>query len=67
LPALKILNPSENMKKFQYSGDVKSLTLAGIKTFIEDFKTGNIQPFLKSADIPADNSEPVKIIVGKNF
>jgi len=67
LPTIKILNPNDNMKKYQYTKDVKSITVADIKQFIEEFKTGTIQPFMKSEEIPADNSAPVKIVVGKNF
>jgi len=55
------------MKKYQYTKDVKSITVADIKQFIEEFKTGTIQPFMKSEEIPADTSAPVKIVVGKNF
>jgi len=64
---VRLLDPSENMKKFTYSGAIDTLTVDALKKFIADFKSGSLQPFLKSADIPADNSEPVKIIVGKNF
>lgn len=38
-----------------------------IVKFIEDFKEGKLKEFLKSEDIPADNNEPVKVVVGKNF
>lgn len=55
------------MKKFAYSGDVKSLTTANIKTFIDEFKEGKLTPFLKSEEVPAENNEPVKVIVGKTF
>lgn len=53
------------MKKFNFPGDVKSLSVESLKTFINEFNSGKIVPSLKSADIPEDNSQPVKVIVGK--
>jgi len=67
LPTIKILNPSDNMKKYQFTKNVKEVTVHEIKAFIEEFKSGKIQPFLKSEEIPADNTAPVKVVVGKNF
>jgi len=55
------------MKKYTFPGRIESLTVDAISQFINDFKTGSLQPFLKSEDLPADNSQPVKIVVGKNF
>lgn len=55
------------MKKFTYAGRVESLTLDGVKEFVRDFKSGSLQPFLKSEPVPAENNEPVKVLVGKNF
>jgi len=67
LPTIRILDPSENMKKFTYGGDLNAVTVDGIKKFISDFKAGKLVPFLKSEPIPAENDDPVKVIVGKNF
>lgn len=67
LPTIRILDPAANMKKFTFAGSIASVTLDGIKTFIRDFKSGSLEAFLKSEDIPADNTAPVKIVVGKNF
>jgi len=55
------------MKKFQFPGAVKTITLDGLRSFITDFKTNKLEAFLKSEEVPAENNEPVKIIVGKNF
>lgn len=55
------------MKKYNYEGDVKHLTVDSLKHFIDEFKGGKLFPFLKSEDIPASNDEPVKVIVGKQF
>lgn len=67
VPTLRILHPGENMKKFTYAGSTKSITVDDVTKFVEDFKTGSLKPFLKSAEPPADNSEPVKVVVGKTF
>lgn len=55
------------MKKYTFDGKTEGITVDSIKQFVQDFKAGSLSPFLKSQDIPADNSEPVKVIVGKNF
>jgi len=51
--------------KFNFPGELKSLSVDAIKSFVNDFNAGKIIPSLKSADIPEDNSAPVKVIVGK--
>ena len=53
------------MKKFNYPGSVAGLTFSSLKTFIDEFNSGKIEAFFKSEDVPADNSQPVKVIVGK--
>ena len=55
------------MKKFTYGGDVKGLKFEELSTFVSEFISGSLTPFLKSAEPPADNTEPVKVIVGKTF
>ena len=55
------------MKKFNYPGSVDTLTVEALKTFIDDFNSKNLKPFLKSEEIPAESNDPLKIIVGKNF
>jgi len=68
LPTIRILDPSDNMKKYTYSGDLSSLSVDSIKKFVDDFKSGSLAPFLKSQDIPAEvEGEHVKVVVGKSF
>jgi protein disulfide-isomerase A1 len=67
LPTIRILDPANNMKKYTFDGKAESITIDSISDFINSFKDGKLSPFLKSQDIPADNSEPVKVVVGKNF
>lgn len=67
LPTLRLLDPADNMKKFTFEGNAQDITVEGLKQFISDFKTKKLQPFLKSEEIPAETSEALKVIVGKNF
>lgn len=43
------------------------VTEDSIKAFLADWKDGKLEPFLKSQPEPADNSGPVKVIVGSSF
>ena len=38
-----------------------------IKQFINDYKDGKLEPFLKSEPEPEENSGPVKVVVGTSF
>lgn len=67
LPTIRLLDPADNMKKFAFPGKTQDITVESLKAFIDDFKGKKLQPFLKSEDIPAETSDPLKIIVGKNF
>ena len=67
LPTIRLLDPNENMKKFTFPGSTQSVTVDGLKSFIHDFKSGSLQAFLKSAEIPEDDGKALKTIVGKNF
>lgn len=40
---------------------------SNLRAFIEQYKNDELMPFIKSAEPPADNDGPVKIIVGKEF
>ena len=48
LPTIRLLDPADNMKKFTYPGDIKSLSIDALNKFVSDFKSGNLKPFLKS-------------------
>jgi len=54
----------DDVKKFFYSG---SVSVENLVQFVNDVQNGTAKPFLKSEEIPEDNSAPVKIVVGKNF
>jgi len=67
MPTMRILAPGQSMKKYNYSGDVNALTTESIKTFIEDFKAGKVEEFLKSEPIPETQEGPVTVVVGKSY
>jgi len=41
--------------------------LENLEKFIDNYLGGKLEPYLKSEAIPDDNSQPVKIVVAKNF
>ena len=45
----------------------KKFSIEALQRFVEDFTAGKLQPFVKSEELPEDNSGPVKVAVGKNF
>lgn len=38
-----------------------------MRQFLSDLNAGNIEPYVKSEDIPVTNDGPVKVAVAKNF
>ena len=44
-----------------------SATAKNVVAFVEGVLSGEVKAFLKSAEIPEDNSAPVKVLVGKNW
>merc|ERR1712086_191152 len=52
------------MKKFFYDGEVASTAM---KAWLDDIMAGKVSPTLKSEEEPADNSGPVKVVVGNTF
>ena len=67
MPTIRILDPAEGMKKFSYPGQIDKLSIADIKKFISDFKSGTLKAFLKSEDIPDYTDKVMKSVVGLNF
>lgn len=53
------------MKKYLYDGE--ELEKEAMIDFAERYFAGSLKPFLKSADEPENNDEPVTVLVGKNF
>lgn len=52
------------LDKYKFTSAITSDNLV---SFVNEYVAGNLTPFLKSADPPATNDEPVKIIVGTTF
>jgi protein disulfide isomerase family A protein 3 len=46
---------------------LKDFSLENFEKFVLDFLNDKLEPYMKSEEIPADNSQPVKVVVGKNF
>jgi protein disulfide-isomerase A1 len=67
LPTIRLLDPNDNMKKFSFPGRASALTVSDLESFINDFKSGGLKPFLKSQEIPEADGRALKTIVGKNF
>jgi len=63
-PTLILVHAGDELKKYKYSLDITS---DNIGAFITDFNDGKLTQFLKSADVPETNDEPVKVIVGTTF
>jgi len=66
-PQVRLLNPSLGMKKYEYIGDAKKITVNSLANFIKAVKEGKAKPFYKSQDLPEDNSKPLKVIVGSTY
>lgn len=66
LPCIRMIMPA-NMTK--YAGDVSRSTwnTEGIKIWLDRIRSGDLQPHMKSAEIPATNDGPVYELVGKEF
>jgi len=66
-PTAAIINMPEggSMKKFNLGHS--QVNKAVLSTFVSDYLEGKLTPTLKSAEPPADNSAPVKVVVGKTF
>ena len=67
MPALRIVDPQENMLKYAFDGSASSASLDDLKNFVAQFKDGKLAPALKSEEIPEDNSAPLTTVVGKNW
>jgi protein disulfide-isomerase A1 len=66
LPTIRILDPADGMKKYEFEGKMDEVSVDGVQKFVSDFKAGNLVPFLKSEPIP-ETQEGTHVLVGKNF
>jgi len=64
-PCVRLVHPhAGDLGKFVFSED---LTVENLTGFLNRFEAGTLDRSYKSAEIPATNDEPVKVVVGKNF
>jgi protein disulfide-isomerase A1 len=64
-PAVWIIHPkSGDLAKFPLNG---AISADNIRTFVSNFQNGKLDRHFKSAEIPAENNEAVKVVVGKNW
>jgi len=67
-PTIRLVKFTEDdMLKFKWEGNINELTVDSIGHYIQDFKNGNLKPFLKSEAIPEKNDGPVTVVVGHNW
>eukprot|EP00301_Raphidiophrys_heterophryoidea_P009830 c14832_g1_i1.p1 GENE.c14832_g1_i1~~c14832_g1_i1.p1 ORF type:complete len:504 (+),score=126.24 c14832_g1_i1:50-1513(+) len=62
--AILVALGSGDMKKFGFN---KEITAENVRAHVGAYHSGELKPTLKSEEIPADNSAPVTVLVGKNF
>jgi protein disulfide-isomerase A1 len=67
MPTLRLIDPSENMTKYVWDGDITTINTDILRTYVSDFKAKKLTPHLKSEEIPEDMSTPVTTLVGKNW
>merc|ERR1712032_449843 len=64
-PCVRLIHPTGgDMSKFVFEGEV---TEASLESFMARYESGNLERSYKSAEAPATNDEPVKVVVGTTF
>lgn len=61
------MDTSKDNLKYKYSGDVNALTKDKVIEFVDQFKNGKLPIYYKSEDIPQENSDIVKVVVGDTY
>jgi protein disulfide isomerase family A protein 3 len=62
----EVVVAAQNAKQQTFTMQEK-WSVAALEKFTTDLLAGGLEPYIKSEPLPADNSGPVKVIVGKNF
>ena len=66
LPALRLINLEEDMKRFV--PDFQEPDVEKLKAFLQSYVDGSLKPHRNSEEIPSDwDAKAVKVLVGKNF
>jgi len=64
-PCVRLIHPTNgDLHKYDYSG---SMDAEGWTVYLEKFESGSLQRAFKSAEAPATNDEPVKVLTGTTF
>jgi len=53
--------------EFKYRPETASYTAETLKSFVDEFLAGKMEPFVKSEPIPDNENHDVKVVVGKSF
>ena len=61
----KALYMDEQTTKYNWDGE--AISADSLADFVSRVKAGSVEPYLKSAEIPESNDEPVKVVVGKSW
>jgi len=67
MPCIRLIDPSENMMKYVYSGAIADMTVDSVRSYVADFKGGKLEPHLKSEEIPEGNIKQHITLVGKQY
>ncbi|CAL8104277.1 unnamed protein product [Calicophoron daubneyi] len=65
VPGYRLVNLADEMTKFQ--PDSSDFSEDAVSKFIDEVLSGTRKPFLMSQEIPPESSDPLRIIVGKNY
>ncbi len=60
-----VLYMGDKNDKYRYNAE--EITVDNLSAFVAGVQSGEIEQFLKSAEIPEENNDAVKVLVGKNF
>ena len=67
LPALIIMNFTDDMYKYKYEGDVRAATVDDMRDFIYDFERGKLEKYVKGEEAPKDNTDELTEVVTSTF
>lgn len=67
MPRALVVKMAGGIKKFEHPARAKNFDADDLSAFLDDYFAGKLKPTLKSEEIPENDDEAVKTIVGKNF
>lgn len=67
LPAIIVLNFTDDMYKYKYDGDVRIATTADMKDFLNRWKQGLVPPYFKEDEKPDNNTDELTVVVTSTF